>query len=754
MTLKTTFLFFIALLGQIQLSAQRTYDIPFRATVPTIDGTVEEDSLQGLPVFDQFTTTLPVAGKTPQSPTKAWMIHTPEGIYVAAICSSNNLRNEGSVRDQTGTGDYLTLGFDTWNDDQNAFEFTVNAFGQRIEQRTTSTFSEIHFNTHWQVRTDRRADGWTAEFFIPFTALRFSKSNDKGWGVQMTRFDPSTGETSNWNPTDPLVRDRVLQYGTLENLAIGKTKQRLGVAVYAGTGLFDQFLTHRSAVDGKVGIGTASTLDVSILPEQLLFDADIDDFSFTLYGTSPPHPRQFRTEEPGLFVKTGNFNLSSDINNSIFLPYFKTPATFLSKTTRALNQVRFSSRCNNGIGYVVSNTLLSRPVADLGTRYPHQPFVNSISVEKSLRNNSWVQVSNRFYGFGEKEINQNYTTVATQLRDKTNRFEINSQLNTKMQNNHTIADGRIGIQKVNGIFQYGLNHTTLKKIEPNFIGSIFPELSASTTGHFHWNNFSGKQKYWLNSTRYLRFNANHFDFFKNRTVYYCTIGHRGLNKRFQEIDMSLGIHPLGQREVLVFPDTKFESKQLYWPLTAHFSFTTDARRRAIVQLAARLRNTALNLSQAEIKVAGRWVAHQKLVLSLEQDLIYNHNRQLINTTTLQPERLLEQHNAIYSLTNAHIQYTPSRIFTYHLGVQNQWISWRKRQMFEFANGSLFNYPYEFDYNPAQISRVILHAMADINFNSAGLLRFRYFYNIDINYNKNFYNSQSLNLTLIWNINRI
>ena len=774
MNLKTTFLIILALFYPIYTFAQRTYDIPFRATVPSIDGIVEEDSLRDLPVFDQFTTTLPTAGKTPQSPTKAWMIHTPEGIYVAAICSSNNLRNEGSVRDETGTGDYLTLGFDTWNDDQNAFEFTVNAFGQRVEQRTTSTFSEINFNTHWQVRTARRADGWTAEFFIPFTALRFSKGNLNDWGVQITRRDPGTGETSNWNPTDPLVRDRVLQYGTLENLVIGRTKERLGVAVLAQAGGSDQESIKdtpvNAAMDGKIGIGTASTLDFSIFTERTLIN---ENSSYLLYYFEAPSQstfRQFFTEEPGLVQKTNLSDRFTYIDEIIYLPYYAMPADFVYEDSKQLNQVRFTSRLNNGISLGVSNLLMTKPTATIGfgrAEYPYQPFVNNISVEKALRNNSWVQVSNRYYFLGNKEINQNFTSVATQLRDKTNRFQISGQLNTKMQNSHTIADGRISFQKINGTFQYGITHNTLQKTNPYFIGVLIPRDESTTTGYFNWNNFSGEQKYWLNSTRYARFGDTYNDVFENYAVYYLTIGHRGLNKRFQEIDVSVSANPTGQKLGLVFTDATYISKRLYWPLAADFSFTTDARRRATVQVAARLSNIARReRGQHEIKVAGRWVAHQKLTLSLEQIMGYTHRSITTINTRVVPDRLAEQNNQVIYSTVASVQYTPSRVLTFNVMHQNRWLSLRQRQLLAYENSQFNNYDYDFIHNPANSIYSVLSINGDINFNSASFLRFSYAsQKIDIFQNtfpvaaivpeiKRRYSRRIFYASLIWNLNRI
>lgn len=778
MIIKTTFLVSLALLSHITLSAQRTYDIPFRATVPGIDGIVEEDSLQGLPVFDQFTTTLPSAGKTPQSPTKAWMIHTPEGIYVAAICSSTNLRNEGSLRDQTGTGDYLTLGFDTWNDDQNAFEFTVNAFGQRVEQRATSIATEVNFNTHWRVRTARRADGWTAEFFIPFTALRFSKGNLKDWGVQITRHDPSTGETSNWNPTNPLVRDRVLQYGTLENLVIGKTKQRLGVAVLARANQnYSSFGGNNnviSALDGQIGIGTAATLDISVLPDRNSVNTGYYFGGFPTGGYYSTFPRQLLTEEPGLFTKTGHRDQVFDIDPDELLPYYAAPQDFTKKNFLVLNRTRLTGRTNNGVGYGISNLLLTRPEATFNRedarKYPHQPFANDISLEKALRNNSWVQVSNRFYHLGVNELNNNSSSVATQLRDKSNTFEVSGRLTVQTQNKFTVADGMASIRKVNGIFQYGLTHVTQRKTHPGLIhntGNLFAQAfyQPYTTGYLNWNNFSGTQKHWLNSTRYLQFGDNSFGIFGGESLYYLTVGQRGLNKRFQEINVSLSANPIGQKMALQFTDTRFISKQLVFPMATRLSITSDVRRRTTLQSIVQLMNTPFDRGQARLELRGRWIAQKKLVLSTGQSFGYIHQQRKALITTVASERLILQNKRLEYSVDATVQYTPWRMLTFFLALNNQFFSLQQRQLLEYTNGEFISYPYNFTNKHPNTNAYYFSIATDFNFNSASLLRFSYQSNAFDYYINSFpagiipekketYKWGEMNLSFIWNLNRI
>ena len=560
----------------ISLIAQRSYIIQPIPIAPTIDGSLESESWSSIPITENFTTTLPSFGKTPQMATKVQMAYDERGVYIAAVCQSNKIRNEGSQRDNFGTGDYFSVGLDTWNDDQNAFEFAVNASGQRIDIRQSSTLTEQQYDTYWQVQTKVTVGGWTLEMFIPYMALRFPKQTEQDWGLQFTRYDRSTGETSTWNPQDPLVKDKVLQYGQLEGLKEIRQRTRLGISLLNEMNWDETTVTINDAnsfssrystviipaLDGRIGLGSASTLDFSIFP-----DYDLGD-NFGFFGFPPPVPqissdlpRQINHEESGIFNKSNilepTFNISARIAGEVLR---KQPAEliFPIEEFRLLQKSRFTTRTKNNIGIGISNSIFSNPEYRIlegpfssfveESRLPHNPIYNNITIEKCFRNNSWIQISNGL-NYIDQSLWSNRSALSTQLRDKSNQYEVAGTLNVQAQGSYSVASGFIALGKVNGKITYGASYTAPKKTMNGLLilppavtplpGSQMERFSAYLTQR----NFSPAQKKWLNTTRSVQFifenNKNNLE----QDLPEFNLSWAGLNKKFQNIGFNFIFTP-------------------------------------------------------------------------------------------------------------------------------------------------------------------------------------------------------------------
>ena len=331
--MKKIYLFPFFLLLTIVLNAQRNYLITKSVETPKLDGKLELEFWGDIPVTDSFTTALPSFGRTPIHATTVQMVYTATGIYIGFDCQSDKIRYDLSQRDQIGTGDYCSVGLDTWNDDQNAFLFTVTAGGQRADARVSSTLIDQDYDTYWIAKTDNTIDGWSAEFFIPFNALRFPVGEQQNWGLQFTRFDRSSGELSTWNPQNPLIEDAVLQYGQLEAYSVSKQKRRLGLMINGAAGinkdsLSNKYTSNAAAIDAKFGINSATTIDVSLLPDLT------DKYDYTTMVNTVPYPtisafdkqpfvgilpRQGMQEEAGIFEKSSILDQKRDISSLVYL---------------------------------------------------------------------------------------------------------------------------------------------------------------------------------------------------------------------------------------------------------------------------------------------------------------------------------------------------------------------------------------------------------------------------------------------------
>jgi hypothetical protein len=73
----------------------------------------------------------------------------------------------------------------------------------------------------WEVATRVDTLGWTAEFRIPLSQLRYGTGSEgapRAWGIQFMREISRTGEISYWAPLPPSAGRMVSMFGELRGL--------------------------------------------------------------------------------------------------------------------------------------------------------------------------------------------------------------------------------------------------------------------------------------------------------------------------------------------------------------------------------------------------------------------------------------------------------------------------------------------------------------------------------------------------------
>ncbi len=676
----------LALMAFAPVQAQYTYAITFTDGSPNVDGQPEPEYWANVPVAEAFSTSLPSFGLVPDYPTEVRMTYGKNGIYVSAVCHSSKVRRDGSQRDNLGMGDYFTLSLDTWNDDQNAFEFTVNASGQRTDAQRSSSQKGITHDAFWKAKTQVEADRWTLEMFIPFTALRFPKEKIANWGLQFTRFDRSTGQTSTWNPQNPLVGDVVLQYGQLEGLAEVQQKQRVGVGVMSdieplnsslisgNTSLIDRTINSYSTIDGKIGIGSAATLDVSIVPG-FKTGGDYPSF-FSLRTLLDQHFSNFNrlseTESGYLFTKSDNYRFAPNAINSFFIP--TSPVFQNPDLPKLLQKSRFTLRTRSNIGIGVEHSLYSKPEyrvfeANAYAQRFERPTHTTLALDKALRNNSWVQLTQSVFNFGARASNNYRTTAGIQLRDRSNKYELKGNFRLLHQNKYSVADGYGRLAKINGRWTYALEHKTVGQTDKSVLTPFMPGIvgiSSSYTSERYsqatvaYNSFK-KAKYWQNTANFasiLHKDAFYSTDFTNTTF---KVGKRALTHGFKALSAALVVEEdWGQYEYLYFPGTKISIAGVLNPMGMELGFTSDTRRRIILE--ATFQPTWVfgrNLSFYKSNCSLQWAATR--TLALNGSINYNFTNNFVNgADVINDIRTVEVYDIGVANPNLGLTYAPFR----------------------------------------------------------------------------------------------
>lgn len=156
---------------------------------PKIDGILKDDiwGLHENVSRSYFFQSVPENGETSELVTEVQVLYTDFSIYISARMydpDPASIPAELGIRDDLGrNADYFGVYFDPWNNDQNAFNFIVSAAGVQIDQYITPEGRDRNWDAVWVSDFSIDEMGWVIEMEIPFSALRFPKSEVQTWGI-------------------------------------------------------------------------------------------------------------------------------------------------------------------------------------------------------------------------------------------------------------------------------------------------------------------------------------------------------------------------------------------------------------------------------------------------------------------------------------------------------------------------------------------------------------------------------------------
>jgi Domain of unknown function (DUF5916) len=327
------FLFFLGisnLIGQITNDANRkTLTATRTNTPPKLDGDLNDECWKNAPIATDFISNSPVFGKPATEKTEVRVVYTDEAIYVGAYMyqSKGKIRTDLSKRDAETNADRFALGFDTYLDRQNGFRFEISASGVQRDIRMSPEDFDPNWDAVWDAKVKVLADAWVAEIKIPFSAIRFAKSEEQTWGLQFARQIQSANELSTWSPVDPTGPGIVPQWGNLVGLKDLNPPLRLSFSPYfagsvqhspLGDKKSDGFSNGRTisgGADVKWGINEGFTLDATLIPNFGEVQSDNKVRNLSPFEVQYEERRQFFTEGTELFSK-GNLFYSRRIGGT------------------------------------------------------------------------------------------------------------------------------------------------------------------------------------------------------------------------------------------------------------------------------------------------------------------------------------------------------------------------------------------------------------------------------------------------------
>ena len=283
------------------------------AAAPTIDGSDADPAWTTASPITGFRMFQPVEDGEPHFRTEAKATYDADNLYVfvrAYDPHPDSIIGLLSRRDVKTQSDQIKVMVDSYHDRRTGYEFAVNPAGVKRDFYTYDDSQEdASWDAVWDVATRIDSLGWTAEFRIPLSQLRYPHASQNTFGLMIMRDIARTNERVSW-PVYRFSKSGIAsQFGSLSDLRGLGSPRRLEVVPYAVTknvsevkaGGYRHPLQQSVGVDIKYGLSSNLTLDATVNPDFGQVEADPAVLNLTAFETFFEERRRFFVESTGIF---------------------------------------------------------------------------------------------------------------------------------------------------------------------------------------------------------------------------------------------------------------------------------------------------------------------------------------------------------------------------------------------------------------------------------------------------------------------
>jgi len=288
-----------------------------RTDAIAIDGRLDEAGWGAAPVQRGFVQRFPSDAAAPSVETRFAILYDDEAVFVGVWADDPEpalIRALLTRRDVDAPADSIMVAFDSYHDRRTAYAFQLNAAGvQRDLLMFDDSNQDDTWDAVWTGDVARTPTGWTAEFRIPLSQLRFASHDIQEWGLQLIRTVGRTGEQDTWSPWPRSAPQIVSKFGTVDGIDHLKTRPRLELVPYA-TGGFERMpvdagdpfnrpygLRRGVGLDVKYGLGPAFTISATLNPDFGQVEADPSKVNLSADELFFAEKRSFFLEGADLF---------------------------------------------------------------------------------------------------------------------------------------------------------------------------------------------------------------------------------------------------------------------------------------------------------------------------------------------------------------------------------------------------------------------------------------------------------------------
>lgn len=301
------------------------------------DGRLDEDIWKQVTPLTDFMQTTPTPGAPPTEKTEVRMVYNNFYLYVGFRCYDSfptQLVRFLMNRDfELGKDDGISVQLDTYNDKSNAILFVSNSLNGRFDSEVTNNGNSMNndYNNFWDVISKIDSLGYTCEFKIPFSSLRFQQKDNTIMGFRFARLIKRKNELITYPKCDSSLKNQWNNCSQAATLMFSnlKTKKPVYLTPYiianfnqdhilneAGTkyvanntfftskkyvknDAFDKILSNIGA-DAKYGITKNFTLNLTLNTDFSQAEVDNRIINLSKYAVNFPEKRSFFLESKNL----------------------------------------------------------------------------------------------------------------------------------------------------------------------------------------------------------------------------------------------------------------------------------------------------------------------------------------------------------------------------------------------------------------------------------------------------------------------
>ena len=294
-----------------QISAKRA------VKPPKIDGRLDDPAWPAAPVSEAFTQHYPDEGAPPTERTFVRVLYDDRNLYVGIDCwqTHSPIVRRLQRRDGFLPSDGVWIDIDSRDDGVSAYHFSVNAAGVLLDGiHYNDTNFSADWDAIWEAKVADTGHGYSVEFRIPLTSLRFTAKPVQSWGFQVRRAIDARQETDDWAFFPRHGASFVHYFGRLNDLtdlppprlfeatpfAVGKLEHRAAGA--------QNVLSHGWFAGGSAGLDALAhltnelTLDLTVNPDFGQVEADTVILNLSTFETFFPEKRPFFLEGLDVFA--------------------------------------------------------------------------------------------------------------------------------------------------------------------------------------------------------------------------------------------------------------------------------------------------------------------------------------------------------------------------------------------------------------------------------------------------------------------